>query len=113
MAQLVKNLPAIRETRVRSLGWADALEEGIATHSSILGFPGDSDGEESACNAGDLGEEGLIPGSGRSQGEGNNNPLQYFCLGNPMDKGAWESTVHGMAKSQTQLSNQHFHRTFI
>ena len=66
--------------------------------------------QETACSTGDLGS---IPGSGRSLGEGNNNPLQYFCLGNPMDKGAWESTVHGMAKSQTQLSNQHFHRTFI
>ena len=47
---------------------------------------------------------GLIPGSGRSPGEGNGNPLQYFCLGNPMDRGAWGATVHGVAKSWTQLS---------
>ena len=50
------------------------------------GFPGGSDGKESACNAGD---PGLIPGSGRFLGEGNDNPLQYSCLENPMDRGAW------------------------
>ena len=61
-------------------------------------FPGDSDGKASAYNAGDL---GLIPGSGRSPGEGNGNPLQYSCLENPMDREAWEATVHGVAKSQT------------
>ena len=55
----------------------------------IFGFPGGSDGRESACNAGDL---GLIPGSGKSPGEGNGNPLQYSCLENPMDRGAcWAS----------------------
>jgi len=59
-------------------------------------------GKESACNAGDL---GLIPGSGRSSGEGNGNPLQYSCLKNPMDGGAWWATVHGVAKSWTQLSD--------
>ena len=58
--------------------------------------------EESACNAGDI---GLIPGVGRSPGKGNGNPLQYSCLGNPMDRGAWWATVHGVAKSRTQLSN--------
>jgi len=52
----------------------------------------------SACNAGDL---GLIPGSGRSLGEGNGNPFQYSCLENSMDGGAWWATVHGVAKSQT------------
>ena len=57
-----------------------------------VGFPGGSDGKVSACNAGDL---GLIPGSGRSPGEGNGNPLQYSCLENPMDGGAWWTTVHG------------------
>ena len=66
------------------------------------GFPGGSDGEESACNAGDL---GLIPGLGRSPGEGNGNPLQYSCLENPMDRGAWWATVHGVTKSWTRLSN--------
>ena len=57
-----------------------------------LGFTGDSDSKESACSVGDL---GLIPGSGRSPGEGNSNPLQYSCLGNPMDGGALQATVHG------------------
>ena len=49
------------------------------------------------------GDVGLILGSGRSPGEGNGNPLQY-CLGNPMDQGAWQATVHGLVKSQTRLS---------
>ena len=64
----------------------------------LIGFPGDSDGKETACNSGD---PGLIPGSGKFPGEGNDNPLQYSCLENPMDRGAWWATVHGIAKSQT------------
>ena len=60
-----------------------------------------SDGKASAYNAGDLGS---IPGSGRSSGEVNGNLLQYFCLENPRDGGAWWATVHGVAKSQTRLS---------
>ena len=63
-----------------------------------LGFPGGSEVKASACNAGEL---GLIPGSGRSPGEGNGNPLQYSCLKNSMDRGAWWATVHGVAKSRT------------
>ena len=59
------------------------------------GFPGGSEVKASASNAGDL---GLIPGSGRSPGEGNGNPLQYSCLENPMDGGAWWATVHGVAR---------------
>ena len=66
------------------------------------GFPGGSDGKESACNAGD---QGSIPRSGRSPGEGNGNPLQYSCLENSMGRGALWATVHGIAKSRTQLSN--------
>ena len=58
--------------------------------------------QASACNAGDLGS---IPGSGRSPGEGNGNPLQYSLLEYPMDGGAWQATVHGVAKSRTWLSN--------
>ena len=50
-------------------------------------------------------ETGFDPGSGRAPGEGNGNPLQYYCLENPMDRGTWEATVHGIAKSWTQLSN--------
>ena len=67
-----------------------------------VGFPGGSDGKASACNAED---PGSIPGSGRSPGEGNGNPLQYSCLENSMDGGAWWATVHGITKSQTRLSN--------
>ena len=67
-----------------------------------VGFPGGSDGKESACGAGD---ERSIPGSGRSSGEGNGNPLQYSCLENPMGGGAWQATVHGVTKSWTQLSD--------
>ena len=64
-------------------------------------FPCSSVGKESACNAGD---QGSVPGSGRAPGEGNGTPLQYSCLENPIDKGAWKTIVHGIAKSQTQLS---------
>ena len=60
------------------------------------------------ANAGDIRDVGLIPGSGRSPGGGHGNPLQYSCLGNPMDRGAWHATVHGVSKSQTWLSNFHF-----
>ena len=100
MAQLVKNLPAMQETSVRFLGQEDPLEKGQATHSSILGFPCGSAGKESACNVGDL---GLIPGLGRSHGEGKGYPLHYSGLENSMD-----SIVHGLAKSWTQQSDFHF-----
>ena len=65
-------------------------------------FPGGSDGKESACNVGD---QGLIPGSRRSSGEGHGNPLQYSCLQNSMGRGAWWAAVHRVAKTQTRLSN--------
>ena len=66
----------------------------------LLAFPGGPEVKASAWNAGDVGS---IPGSGRSPGEGNGNPLQYSCLGNSTDRGAWRATVHGVAKSQTRL----------
>ena len=65
-------------------------------------FPGGSDGKASTLKAGDLGS---IPGSGRSPGEGNDTPLQYSCLENPMDGGAWWTTVHGVAKNRTRLTS--------
>ena len=64
----------------------------------LWGLAGGSDSEESASNAGD---PGSIPELGRFPGKGNGNPLQYSCLGNPMDRGAWWATAHGVAKSQT------------
>ena len=68
----------------------------------MLGFPGGSEVKASACNVGDLSS---IPGLGKFSGGGNGNPLQYSCLENPMDGGAWWATVHRVAKSPTRLSN--------
>ena len=64
----------------------------------LLGFPGDSDGKESSCSAGNL---GLVHELGKSRGEGNDFPLQYSCLEDSMDRRAWRATAHGVAKSQT------------
>ena len=100
VVQLVKNSPAIQETLVRFLGQEDPLEKRI-------GYPLQSSwaslvaGKESTCNVGYLGS---IPGLGRSTREGNGYPLQYSSLENSMD-----CLVHGIAKSQTQLSEFHFH----
>ena len=74
----------------------------VKSHTHQVGFPGGSDGKESTCNVGDL---GLIPGLGRSPGEENGYSLQYSGLENSMDRGAWWATVHGVAKSRTQLSD--------
>ena len=82
----------------------------IANSKGRGGFPGGSDGKESACNARD---PDSIPGLGRSPGEGNGNPLQYFCLENSMDRGIWWATVHGVTKSWTGLSDSHFHFQLI
>ena len=67
---------------------------------SLMDFLQGSASKESACNAGNLGS---IPELGKFPGEGNGNPFQYSCLGNPMDRGAWRATAHGVAQSQTQL----------
>ena len=74
----------------------------LGEYYPLNGLPCGSEVNASACNAGDLGS---IPGSGRYPGEGNGNPLQYSCLENPMDRGAWWATVHGVAKSQTWPSD--------
>ena len=76
-----------------------------AFKGSFLGFPGSSQVKASACNAGD---PGLIPGSGRSPGGGDGNPLQYSCLENPMDRGAWQAAVHVVTESRTRLSDLTF-----
>jgi len=73
----------------------------LCTLSCGLGLPGGSDSKESACNAGDL---GLMPGLERSPGGGQGNPLQYSGLENSMDRGVWQATILGVAKSRTRLS---------
>ena len=70
------------------------------------GFPGGSDDTESSCIARD---PGVIPGLGRTPGEGNGNPLQYSCLENSTDRGAWWAAIHGVTKSWTRLSYTHTH----
>ena len=82
------------------ISWDRILESSSFKKQEVplWGFRGGSDSKESAYNAGEL---GLIPGPGRSPGEGNGYPLQYSCLENSMDKGPWRATVHGFAKSWT------------
>ena len=96
VAQLGKTPPAIWETWVRSLGWEDPLEEGKVTHSySPWGCKESDMTERLSLSLFTMPEApGSIPGWGRSPGEGNGNPLQYSCLENPMDRGAWWATVH-------------------
>ena len=77
-----------------------------------MGFVDGSADKESPCNAGDIGDVGLVPESGISPGGGNENPLQYSCLGNPMDREAWWTIVHGVKKTGTRLST-HTHILFI
>ena len=81
-------------------GGVHAINHIYFCRTLLLGFPCGSDGKESACNAGNSGSNF---GSGRSLGEGNGNPLQYSCLENFMDRGAWRAIVHGVTKSWTQL----------
>ena len=69
-------------------------------YSVLTTAPGGLAGKESACSGGDTGDLGSIPGPGKSPGEGNGNPLQYCCLGNSMDRGAWWAIVHGIAESR-------------
>ena len=79
-----------------------------------MGFPGGSSGKEPTCNAEDIRDMGSIPGLGRSPGGENGNPLQYSCLENPMDRGAWRAIVHGVTKSQTQLKQlKHANQEYI
>ena len=91
---LSKNLNLSKKKALQSEALGQTLERNLFYFSLL----GGSDGKEPACIVGDL---GLIPESGRSPGEGNGNMLQYSCLVNPMDRGPWWATVHGVAKSQT------------
>ena len=128
VGQMVKNLPAMQETWVLSLGWEDLLEKGMATHSSILAWripwtekPGGPQSmglqrvgynewltlrafQVAAANTGDIRGLGLIPGLGRSPGGEYVNPLQYPCLESSMSRGAWWATVHRATRSQTWLN---------
>ena len=85
----------------------------LSKYSKTQGFPGDSVSKESTCNAGDCNarDSSLIPGSGRSPGEGNGNPLQYSCLGNPMDRGGWQATLHGVTKDLDMTDHTHTYHT--
>ena len=85
---------------------SNAGDAGLITGQETKGLCGGSNRKESSCNAGN---PGSIPGLRRSSGEGNGSPLQYSCLENSTDKGAWKATVHGVAKSPTHLSNSHTH----
>ena len=82
--------------------WSPHCLVNICYHA-LLGFLGGAMVKNLLTNAGDIEDVGLIPGSGRSSGEGNGNSLQYSCLGNPMDRRAFWATVHGIAKNQTWL----------
>ena len=119
----------MQETWVRSLGWEDTLEKWMATHSSILAWRIPWSHKEldttewlslyqmalvlkdPPTDAGDVRDAGSIPGSERSPGEGNGNPLQYSCLENPMDRGAWWATVHGVTKRHHWSDLAHTHVT--
>ena len=85
-----------------SPGYGSLTHLSFHSCNSHLCFPGGSDGKESACSAGGTGDAGSIPPSGRSPGEGNGNPLQYSCLGNPMDRGVWWAPVHGVTRLSAQ-----------
>ena len=82
-----------------------SLKHNLVNSIKILGFPGSIVVKNLPANAGDARDSGLIPGLGKSPRGGNGNPLQYSCLENSLDRGAWWTVVHGVAKSWLQLSD--------
>ena len=100
--ECVRELEIVEAVDCVSKGLSQTEFTVAAKYGIYIGFPGGSDGTETACNAGNLGS---VPGQGRSPGEGNSYSLQYSCLENPMDRGAWQARVHGVTKSQIQLSD--------
>ena len=97
-----KPIYRIGENTCKSCNWKRLI-------SGIWGFPGGVSGKESPCQRGSCKRQGPIPGSGRSSGGGHGNPLQYSCLENPMDRGAWWAILHGVSKSCTQLNRLSTH----
>ena len=96
--------------------WSSKMEElqtkgiqDLGPNTLLKGFPGGSVVKNPPASEGDTRDAGSIPGSGRSPGEENGNPLEYSCPGNPMDRGAWRATVHGVAKSWTRLKTHTQH----
>ena len=81
----------------------------IYIYNGYFGLPQWLSSKESACNARAAGDSGSYPGWGRSPGGGHGNQLQYSCLNNPMDRGAWQTTVHSITKSQAQLKQHSTH----
>ena len=113
VAQWWRTCLPMQETWVWPLGWEGPLAKEMTTHSSIRAWriPWTEEPAQVVlvvkklpANAGDVKDTGSIPGSERSPGEGNGNPLQYSCLENYTDKGVWPATIHGLAKSQMWLS---------
>ena len=107
---LLQSLCMIRKFRdlqkqVRTRAFSSVMRQNrilVKRYLYCLNFPGGSGSKASVYNVGD---PGLSPGQGRSAGEGNGNPLQYYCLENHMDRGAWQATVYGVVKSRTRLSD--------
>ena len=97
-------IPSGELHRDREAGGASAVSTFWVFPAQAPGFPGGTAVKNRPANAGDTRDTGSIPGSGKAPGEGNSNSFQYSRLGNPMDRGDWQATVQGVAKSQTQLS---------
>ena len=99
------NLPLALRHEDLNLEWRVLFLWYFAWSFYSVGLPQGLSSKESVCSTGDTGDRGSIPEWGRYPGGGNGNPLQCSCLGNPIDRGAWQATVHGITKSQIQLSN--------